>query len=627
MTIDDFYIRTVGFSPNPLQRKVWEAYAGDPHPAILIRAGTGTGKTEAALLPALAHGDSRPTRIILVLPSKALIEDMNRRVIGIGERFTQGNGRTLAVTADMGGSCRRTVCRSGRSHPQDYLRHLFVDDVIITTLDKFLFRMFGYGEKIKSFIFPHRVFGSTIEKQPFVIFDEAHDYEGLAFSNFGKLLQAIYLKGKALCVMSATLPSDFAGYLQVIDAMEGELAERQALFQRERLEMFHPEKCLTLVPAPNTSANVKDDFIGIMEREVRKRYAPSKRIIVRCETVGDLIALHDRLQDFASFIYHGRLTAAQRRAVIGNLIALQRSNDGFLVLATSAIEAGCDLDAHLIVTELCNPDSLVQLAGRLNRRGRIPGAELVVVGDGIKPFASSIGGKDPQQQYIEDLHAMDCVFKPDILKKYFTPARGDWMGEVLFDMLWDYVLEGDLTCKPLWDRGILITRSWIPSVTLCTGLHPRTLAPENPVQVGINRLVWRTSRGVDELKKEPLENLGLSIESNGEWHAELKRVFFNLDRGEDARVSLYPFDRQRMSGYQTSFLCIIGAKYRERYFHEKLGYIRIPKLLMQGYRKGFERTLGQPKIHKLRLSGEKKYPEFAGSFWLLERDDAGNSDY
>jgi CRISPR-associated endonuclease/helicase Cas3 len=163
------------------------------------------------------------------------------------------------------------------------------------------------------------------------------------------------------------------------------------------------------------------------------------------------------------------MTTAQRNAVIQTLQKRQNENEGFLVLATSAIEAGCDFDAHLIVTELCNPDSLVQLAGRLNRRGTMPGAQLVLIGETIRPHVNVLN-KEQLPRYLKDLHAMNGIFRPQGLSPYFIPPQKDWMGEILFDMLWNYVYEGDLTSEPLWKRGILVTRSWEPAITVCTGL-------------------------------------------------------------------------------------------------------------------------------------------------------------
>lgn len=637
MVAEEFYQNAVGFPPNPLQCKVWEEFAKDSNPALLIRAGTGTGKTEAAILPALQSG----RRVILVLPSKALIEDMGLRIVAIAKSLST-HSVSFDVTVDMGGSCRRYQCRNGESSDQTYLRHLFADDVIITTLDKFLFRLFGYGEKIKSYIFPHRVFGSALGKRPFVIFDEAHDYEGLAFSNFLRLLETLYTKGKDLCVMSATLPTQFAGFLKVIDAVDGPLALEQSAFQVEELNMVHRQKKLTLVTTANVSPYGKDEFLEVMEAEVRRRVNPARRMIVRTESVRDLLGLHARLKDLQPEVYHGRLTIAQRRSVIRKLIGSQNDNHGFLVLTTSAIEAGCDLDAHCIVTELCNPDSLVQLAGRLNRRGYMEDAELVVVGDGVPPFASAL--REGQiESYKRDLAAMAGWFDPEAMQKYFTPPEGDWMGEILFDMLWEYVFDGDLTSKPLWDRGILITRSWEPSVTLCTGINPDSGAPINPVQIGVRRLAASFGKNQEELKGQQVSQR-MSVGDDGEWHADLLRAYFTAEGRGERRWSIYTMNGVRINGqaqtqtpiselegngrigarisaYETTLLCLIRPTDVDQYFDSILGYFELPKVLMIGYKSGFQRTLQyRPQMKKDgSFAFENNRVKYLGSLWFVER--------
>jgi CRISPR-associated endonuclease/helicase Cas3 len=250
MDMITFYNKIGQFAPNPLQQAVWQAYQqANSHPALLVKAGTGAGKTEAVLFPALADTTAL-RRIILVLPSKALIEDMGERIKQVGQRLSESKIRDIHITVDMGGSCRRYACQNGTVEERHYYRHLFADDIILTTLDKFLFRVFGYGETIKSFIFPHRIFGNALAKKPLIIFDEAHEYEGLAFSNFLKLLEALFIKGQSICVMSATLPEQFVDFLEVVDATQDELGEQQRTFQQAK--MTHPEKSLILAPAAAT---------------------------------------------------------------------------------------------------------------------------------------------------------------------------------------------------------------------------------------------------------------------------------------------------------------------------------------------------------------------------------------
>ncbi len=631
------------FLPNPLQRAVWEKfYDSNGHPAMLVRAGTGAGKTEAVLFPALADERTR-RRIVMILPSKALIEDMGRRLKKIGGNLTANQSRELDITVDMGGSCKRYRCRNGTVETNAYHRHLFADDLIVTTLDKFLFRMFGYGEKNKSYIFPHRIFGSAVEKRPFVVFDEAHEYDRLSFSNFIRLLRTLFVKGKDLCVMSATLPGEFVDFLDPVDAIGGELGRLQNDFFKKSAR--HTEKKIRLIASQSLSpsAGAKSPksaggescsgstVVEAIAETVRLRHDASKRTIARVESVADLQKLYAALKDKKPLAYHGRMTARQRAKVIDSLISAQRKGQGFLVVATSAIEAGCDLDAHLIATQLCNPDSLVQLAGRLNRRGNMKNAEIVVAGEKIPNFVCDL---DPDRlaEYYKTLVDMEGNFQPGMLETFFRPPTGDWMGEVLFDMLWEYVYEADLTGKPLWDKGILVTRSWEPAVTLCTGKdkHGR---PVDPVQVGISRLAAKISRSKkddfdvpfkDWLKKQTVREK-FSVEENGQWHAEIFRAFFNPGNPEESRWKLTPLTGNYISCYEASLVCVVKPEFKSEYFDEVLGYVKMPKLFLFGYKDGFQQYLDYlPEFKKdgrLAIPSDSAYPKRAGRVWFLDKPE------
>jgi CRISPR-associated endonuclease/helicase Cas3 len=621
MNIDEFYKIVAGFSPNPLQEAVWNTYYSSKHnPAMLVKAGTGAGKTEAVLFPALA--DNTPRRIIMVLPSKALIEDMGDRIREIGKRLSQSKIADLSITVDMGGSCRRYTCKDGNVTDNYYHRHLFVDDIIVTTLDKFLFRIFGYGEKIKSYIFPHRIFGSSLEKRPFVVFDEAHEYDNLAFSNFINLLETMFVKGLGICVMSATLPDQFVDFLEIVDSFKNELGKKQANFYSKK--MPSPEKKLEMIPL-NSSG--KEKTVNRIAEEVKNRFQKDKRIIARTESVSDIIKLYDKLRDVNPYVYHGRMTSRQRNKVISAIIEKQKKNDGFVVLATSAIEAGCDIDAHLIITEPCNPDSLVQLAGRLNRRGTMNNAQLVIVGNKIRNFVSNLDDNE-MTQYMNELISMETNFQPELLEGFFQPPAGDWMGDILFEMLWEYVYDGDLTCKPLWDRGILVTRSWEPSITLCTGFNEQ-MRPRNPVQIGISRLRAYTGKPPDDFEgkyfdwlKNQKVSTYLSAEDDKTWHAELKRAFFSPGKGEPSRWIIRDFTGKNVSAYEASLVCVIHDKFAESYFDDDLGYIRLPKIFMRGYRDGFRQYLNYHPLQKNDGCFKGNYSaEYTGRVWYLDRTE------
>ncbi len=723
MDMQTFYQKISGYTPNPLQVAVWKTYdEAEGHPALLVKAGTGAGKTEAVLFPALAD-ENVQRRILMILPSKALIEDMGQRVREIVKKYSDYTGKHLNLTVDMGGSCRRFSSekwkngkyekneRDEKKYEWDHFsRHLFADDIIITTLDKFLFRIFGYGEKIKSYIFPHRIFGSAVEKKPFVIFDEAHEYDGTAFSNFIKLAEALFIKGKDVCVMSATLPDQFVNFLQIIDATSGELGKQQADFRNngnakkfdrhlilipqsqntdtisaadipepvkeakekeqknsppveisaasggqislyasvpKQMDVFstmqsHADITETVMPEPPASSRDQDqpkaaaNIVSSIAQEIRKHYDQAKRMIARTESVSDLLKLYEELKDKTPLVYHGRMTTRQRNEVIHKIIECQEKNKGFLVLATSAIEAGCDLDAHVIVTELCNPDSLVQLAGRLNRRGQMTDAQLVIVGEKIKNFVSVLDEKQTAD-YLKELRNMGNLFHPENLKRFFDPPKSDRMGEVLFDMLWDYVYEADLTCKPLWDRGILVTRSWEPSVTLCTGTDWKTHRPENPIQVSVSRLSHRLYRSKEDsseesygdwLKKQNVRDkfaVDPDVDSEKKWHADLFRAFFNPGNWEESNWTLKPFTGNHVSCYEADLVCVIQKDCISKYFDPIIGYIRIPKIFLRGYRDGFRQYLDyHPEFKKdgqFSIPGGQTYPKHNGRVWYLDKPE------
>ena len=169
-----------------------------------------------------------------------------------------------------------------------------------------------------------------------------------------------------------------------------------------------------------------------------------------------------------------------------------------MLFTTSAIEVGCDLDAHLLITELCNPDSLVQRAGRCNRKGKIEDAEIIIVGDKIPAFLSVLS-EEKTGKYLQELQNQDGdSFNPStILGLLDYEPHSDYRAEVLFDMLYEYVYEARLENKPLHDRGLVITRSFEPSLTLTTKVPHESdnHLPENAVSVSIRSCITKSGQG------------------------------------------------------------------------------------------------------------------------------------
>lgn len=553
------YQQIAQFTPNPMQEKLFTGVAPiDANPAILLKAPTGSGKTEAVLIPSLEAG----RRLFLIFPSRSLVEDQLDRCEKYLCRASKRDKKSYALVVDTGAQALRTVFYDGQRRERG-TRHLYDGDVIVTTFDKFLYRFFGFGEPKKSYIYPFRIHHS--QRQNLFCFDESHAYDGVAFVNFERLIKALYKVNLDLVVMTATMPEAYQkelAFLDTVDYTKGVKLQELERYQKMRF----PDKTVRHIAAD--PEDVRDEICAC----VSQRYEQDKRTIVTIETIQDLVPVYQHIKARTSgddvFLYHGRLTNPQRRKVYQDLKALEAGNKGYLLFTTSAIEVGCDLNAHLLITELCNPDRLIQRAGRCNRKGEIPDAQIVVVGNEIRPFLSTLSEEDAREYLcILEKQSEDKFDPGEILGIMKYEPHADYRAEVLFDMLYEYVYEARLENKPLHDRGLVITRSFEPSLTLTTKIpdSPNEY-PENAVSVSIRSCIVK---GQEE-EVNPVLKVYHRFYDN--FHEEFRFVPLNVFGG-----SVY---------FKELFVEVQADD-----FCEELGYVEPPRVFesrgARGYRQNF----------------------------------------
>ena len=573
------YQQFARFKPNPMQEELFTHIANkDLNPALLLKAPTGSGKTEAVLIPSLEAG----RRLFLIFPSRSLVDDQISRCEEYLQRASKPDS-SYALVVDRGSEASRTVFENGKKL-ETGRRHLYDGDVILTTFDKFLYRFFGFGEPNKSYIFPFRIHHS--KKQNLFCFDEAHAYDQVAFVNFERLIKALYKANLDMVVMTATMPKTYQAKLDFLDPVDYTTGtEQQELEQCQ--DRPYPDKTIKYIAAQKNE--VKNEICAY----ITDHYESDKRIIVTIETVKDIISVYKRMKEQNGgkniFLYHGRLTNDQRKKVYRKLKTRESNDEGYLLFTTSAIEVGCDLDAHLLITELCNPDSLIQRAGRCNRKGKIENAEIVVVGNKIPSFLSILS-EEKMGKYLRKLQQQSgSNFNPgDMLELMEYEPHSDYRAEVLFDMLYEYVYEARLENKPLHDRGLVITRSFEPSLTLTTKVPEEGTKhrPENDVSVSIRSCM---ARGEDKESINP--DFKVYQRFYDEYNEEFK--FVELSRGG----SIY---------FKELFVEV-----PESYFSEELGYVEPPKVFEYRYTQGYRQNIaykttdenGKPKdiwLHYLK---------------------------
>lgn len=474
------YLKIGEFPPNPMQEAIAEQLdrKNHPHPAILLKSPTGTGKMEAVLFPALANN----YRLFLILPARSLIEDQNHRIHQYLLKFSQlsqNQDRVLSLVIDTGAKMDRWIYQNGEARqPQvNPRRHLYKGNIILTTLDKFLYRYFSFGDKQKSFIFPHRIH----RQDALFCFDEAHSYDRISLTNFQSLVQSLYEAGRSLILMTATMPRELVerfDYLESLDFSQSPIQYPQRSFE------WNPEiSCDREELGDYRNPDLfQQEFSETILKEWHQRQQQS-RIIAVTETVRDAVAIYQQLQhkmdswlgdnsdsdspaEKGLFLYHGRIAEQIRPQLYQKIQQRDEQEQPYIVVTTRAIEVGCDLNAEVLISQICPPENLIQRVGRCNRRGKISDAKVIVLGDKIPDFVNSLE-ENNWQKYQEILRNM-TQFEPEKVGNCISRSQQveDYRVVELFSMLHDYVYGADLTCQPLHKRGLIPTRSWHPSVRL-----------------------------------------------------------------------------------------------------------------------------------------------------------------
>ncbi len=572
LTIDD---EGRWIEPNPMQKAVWD-YFTEMNIGLLLKGPTGSGKTEAIVIPALAQG----RRLIMAYPTRSLVDDQIARLSKILANYSRVNGgRPVTLNIDTGATSERQTWVNGGTTKVigNVRRHLYQGDIIITTLDKFLYRFFGFGEPEKSFIFPLRINYGL--KQSLICFDEAHSYDEVAFTNFTQLVRTLYERGLDVALMTATMPIKKQGYLDFLDEIDFvDKPENQQALAQFTLARFpsrcHPKRTLTRVAAPVADAEESESALPeTLVKVASDHFHADGRMIVIAEKVHDAVAVWRRIKiEFGDqtpvWLYHGRLTQRQRKKVYDALSMADKANQGYILVSTSAIEVGCDLNAHTLVTQLCDPDRLIQRVGRCNRRHEMSNAQVIVVGDDIPQWLTVLAAED-LQRYKERLQLQHgAIFQPGpLLECLQGEPRIDHRVEMMFDMLYEYVYEAKLENKPLHDKGLIITRSWEPSITLCT--HLEKGQPVNAVSVPM--------RSCKAAKDESL---------NYEW--VLYKWSFDQQEKKPVPAELRSWE----CAYSIDAIAHYGdpCLYADN-FDEEIGWVDLPRLFSYGFNQGYRRVL------------------------------------
>jgi len=326
--------------------------------SVLVIAPTGLGKTKAALQPfARSQGNNAllSTRLIYTLPLRALTR-------GVAEE------------------CESLGLQSVIHHGDEPESEFFSERVVITTIDQYVTAFAGAPLSWSSHL-SHAAAGAVLTS--YSVFDEVHllsPHKGLQL-----LFAMLYLRkrwGLLSCVMTATLPPSlieffrkFCGLVK-IEASERDIEQRDG-WRKVYLQMEGTKDGNKFVWSEKDEKSLAE-FV----REKWSAWASlgvhgPQKVIVFLNTVERAIRVYDELkglfedQDRPEVILaHSRFTKDDRRNVEDKLSQFFGKNANTypaILVTTQVAEAGLNISAPLVITELCPMDSLIQRVGRCQR--------------------------------------------------------------------------------------------------------------------------------------------------------------------------------------------------------------------------------------------------------------------
>lgn len=372
-----------GFSPNPLQK----ACAGIAHPGsiIVIEAGMGSGKTEAALY--LAHqllAAKKANGLYFAMPTRLTSEK-------IYDRLNTFLSHTIPAAEN-----RNALLIHGEAwlnwileQPSDSAENGAVNanpDSWFQSAKRALLAPFAAGTVDQALLSVVNVRHSALRAFALagkvIVFDECHSYDAYTGELIAALIQNIRKWGGTVIILSATLTAEakrkFLG-----ETTSGPLSSCSSY---PLITIAEPEKPLEFIEfQPEKTDTVKirhtgDDSAAM--REALEHALRGEQVLWIENTVFGAQNIYKQLacgpQGIEVGLIHSRFPAFLRREqeskwvdLLGKNGADNRRKHGRILVATQILEQSVDVDADFLITRLAPGDMLFQRIGRLWRHEKL----------------------------------------------------------------------------------------------------------------------------------------------------------------------------------------------------------------------------------------------------------------
>lgn len=362
----------------------------------LLNVPTGIGKTATAILgwlyrrrlhPDLRIRNQTPRRLVYCLPMRTLVEQTYRCAA------------TWVTNLDLDGSVSVHLLMGG-ADGGDWDENPERDSILIGTQDMLLSRALNRGYGMSRYRWPMH-FG-LLNNDSLWVMDETQ-LMGVGLTTTAQL-QGLRSKMTTYGVtqslwMSATLDSSPIKTVDHAEPATGFVrqtltdADRSHVPVQRRLTAQKPLERATVVL---TMESEKKYYAKELAAEIRAAHQSGKLTLIVLNRVARAQELFNELKNLqkakskpASLtaelaLIHARFRPQDRQLHEVKLFSETIPDNGRIVVATQAIEAGVDVSAATMFTELAPWPSLVQRFGRCNRGGEFPDARVIWIDAQLK---------------------------------------------------------------------------------------------------------------------------------------------------------------------------------------------------------------------------------------------------
>ena len=238
-------------------------------------------------------------------------------------------------------------------------------DIILTTFVQFFHSVITNKNKLlKKF---HRFAGSII------ILDEIQNIKAEYWPLIGAtLFHLSHFLNCRIVLMTATQPLIFKTADDEIFNKQDEVKYKKLLNEKETkylFNQFNRTKIISLIDAEKP-IKTDDDFYKLFS----SKWDKAKSCLIVVNTIKRSLAIFDKLTEELNsnriFYLSTNIIPLHRKYIIRKIKSLLEKNEKVILVSTQSIEAGVDLDFDMGLRDIGPLDSIIQVAGRINRNDR-----------------------------------------------------------------------------------------------------------------------------------------------------------------------------------------------------------------------------------------------------------------